>query len=51
MPSRNTDDDDYGYGGDNADDGDDIANCDIHNHRPRDIDDLFQAGLMMLMVH
>ena len=43
----NDDDDDDGYG----DDGDDIANCDIHNQRPRDVDALFQSALMMLIVH
>ena len=47
MPSRNTDDDDDGYGGD----GDDVANCNIHNQHLRDIGDLLQAGLMMLKVH
>ena len=56
MPSRNNDDDDDGSGGDNADngsgdDGDEVANCNIHNQRLRDIDDLLQAGLMMLKVH
>ena len=47
LDDNDDDDDDDGY----CDDGDDIANCDIHNQRPRDVDALKQSVLMMLIVH